>query len=140
MLILDLPGHGKSIQGIAQSGIKKFEEIADSIVYILKENNIKVATFVCLSLGTMVFAGLLKLHPEVIKGAILCGAVAGVSKILSISANIFVKFIQFIPYMTLMKLFSYILLPKESHKLVRDLFIKTASYSSSPSSLLDPKE
>lgn len=126
LLILDLPGHGKSNNGLSKLGIHKFEDVAEYVVKVLDENKIKVATFVCLSLGTLVFAGLLKTHPEVVKGAILCGAVAGISTMLNLCAKVFVKFIKFIPYMTLMKWFSYILLPKNSHKVIRKLFIRSA--------------
>ena len=125
LLILDLPGHGKSTKGIAKQGIKKFEQIADMIIDVLKENEIKIATFVCVSLGTLIFAGILSKYPDMVKGAILCGAVLGMHigwrSILQVCDKIRYCF----PYMFLMNVFSGILLPFKGHQVSRKFFIKS---------------
>ena len=126
LLIIDLPGHGKSKGYLHKSKIKSFSEIGELIVEKMQEEGITKATFLCLSLGSMVFAGLLKNHPEVVEGAVLCGAVAGVSWLITLIVNILIKFIRFIPYMKLMKLCCIVLLPLKSHKLIRRLFTYSA--------------
>ena len=126
LLIIDLPGHGKSKGYLHKNKIKSFSQVGEMIVDKMKEEGVLKATFLCLSLGSMVFAGILKTHPEVVEGAVLCGAVAGVNPIVTLAINIAVRFIRFIPYMTLMKVCSFAILPKKSHKRIRKLFIFSA--------------
>lgn len=126
LLIIDLPGHGKSKAYLHENNFKSFTEIGDIIVDKMKEEGVEKATFLCLSLGSLVFGGILNNHPEVVEGAVLCGAVAGVNKIVDIGIKILVKFIKYVPYMTLMKIASFVLLPKKTHKLTRRLFIFSA--------------
>lgn len=125
LLILDLPGHGNSKKGIAKLGIKKFEEIADMVIDVLKEKKIEIATFVCVSLGTLIFAGILNRYPDMVKGAILCGAVLGMHigwrSLLKLCDKIRFCF----PYMLLMKVFSGILLPLKEHQVSRSFFLKS---------------
>lgn len=125
LLILDLPGHGQSVQGIANSNIKKFEDIADSIVNVLKENKIKVATFICLSLGTLVFAGLFNKYPEVVKGAILCGAVMGLHPFWRGLLKVCDKIRFCLSYKFLMNVLSGIMLPLKAHQKSRKFFLKS---------------
>ena len=125
LCFVDLPGHGESKIGISDKKISKFIEIADIVVKGLKEVGIEKATFLCVSLGTLVFAGILKKYPEVINGAVLCGAVAGVNIFLRCGLKILNKIKVCIPYMFLMTCFSYLLLPRKGHKVSRDFFIKS---------------
>lgn len=125
LLILDLPGHGKSTKGIAHKGIQKFEDIADMVMEVLYENGIKIATFVCVSLGTLIFAGILSKYPDVVKGAILCGAVLGIHIGWRSILNICDKIRYCFPYMFLMRVFSGILLPLKGHQISRRFFLQS---------------
>ena len=125
LLILDLPGHGKSKEGIAHKGIKRFEDLADIVVETLHENHIKKATFVCVSLGTLVFAGILSKYPELVNGAILCGAVMGMNSILKGVLQLCDKIRYCFPYMFLMNVFSGILMPLKGHQKSRKFFLKS---------------
>lgn len=126
LLIIDLPGHGKSKEYLHSKYFHSFTEIGDLIVDKMNEEHVYKATFLCLSLGSLVFAGILKNHSEVIESAILCGAVAGVSKLVEMFIKIVYNFIQFIPYNFLMKVACLTLLPKHSHKVIRRLFERSA--------------
>lgn len=125
LLVVDLPGHGLSKPGIAHKGVKKFEEIADMVVFEMKENDIDKAIFICVSLGTLVFGGILSKYKEVVSGAILCGAITGIN----IFLKMFLKVMNLIkgcfPYMFLMELFSRFLLPFKAHQFSRKLFMKS---------------
>ena len=79
LLLLDLPGHGQSRTGIADLGIRCFEDLADVVAETLERHNIRKACFVCASLGTLVFAAIQNKYPKLVTGGILCGAVAGIS-------------------------------------------------------------
>ena len=126
LLVVDLPGHGKSTMGIAGKHIKKFEDIADMVVETMKEHGILKATFMAVSLGTLVVGGILSKYTEVAKGVILCGAVTGINRFLRILLSIGNKIKRCLPYPVIMKIVSKILLPLENHKLSRRMFIKTS--------------
>lgn len=125
LCIIDLPGHGASKEGISNKKILNFSDVADIIVRDLKAIGITKATFLCVSLGTLVFAGILQKYPEIINGAVLCGAVAGINLFLRVGLKILNKIKLCMPYMFLMTCFSYLLLPRKSHKVSRDFFIKS---------------
>ena len=79
LLLLDLPGHGRSREGVAAMGARQFEDVADVVVNTIRSRGIHKACFICASLGTMVFSAIQSRYPDLVTGAILCGAVAGVS-------------------------------------------------------------
>ncbi len=125
LLVIDLPGHGLSKPGIANKGIRKFEEIADMIVYEMRENGIEKAFFICVSLGTLVLGGILSKYKEVVKGAILCGAIMGINIFLKLLLRALNVIKRIFPYMFIMELFSRFLLPFKAHQFSRKLFMKS---------------
>ena len=125
LLLIDFPGHGQSDSGIAGKGIRRFEEIGDIVVDVLKENHIEKAIFVGVSLGTMVVGGIMSKHTEMVKGAILCGPIMGINAFVKCVLKFFNKIKQCFPYMFLMETFSRFLLPFKSHQFSRKLFMKS---------------
>lgn len=126
LLLIDLPGHGKSKDGIKDKSVLSFSDIGDLVVAKMKEEGIIRATFMCVSLGTLVFAGILRKHSEVVGGAILCGAISGMNKFLEVSLKTLSKIQSFIPYMFIMRVASFVLLPKKGHKFSRNFFIRAS--------------
>lgn len=125
LFFIDLPGHGKSKKGISEEKINKFDKIADIIVKTLKENGINKATFMCVSLGSLIFAGIISKYPEMVDKAVLCGAVSGMNIGFQSILN-FVNRIKFaLPYMTILTLFAYILMPFKEHSKSRQFFINS---------------
>lgn len=125
LLFIDLPGHGKSVEGIANKGIKKFEDIADIIVKTLKENNIEKATFICASMGTLVFGGILKKYPEVVYGAVLSDAIVNVNIFFKFFVKVFNKIKFLFTPKFILTVASKLLLPLKNHKLVRTFYIRS---------------
>ena len=125
LLLLDLPGHGQSDFGLAGRKITRFEEIADIIVNVLNENNIKKATFICVSLGCLVFGGIILKYPEIVDGAILCGAITGINTVYRGILNALYKIRGLFPYMTILTFFAYLLMPLKEHSKSRKFFIKS---------------
>lgn len=124
LLLLDLPGHGRSRSGIAENGIRRFEGVADMVVATLKKYNIQKACFVCASLGTLVFAALQNKYPDLVHGAILCGAVAGVNLALRGMLKVMNRIKHHFPHNFLLNLFAHILLPWHSHAKSRNFFVE----------------
>jgi len=125
LLLVDLPGHGRSRSGIAENGIHRFEGVADMVAETLKKYNIEKACFICVSLGTLVFAALQDKYPELVTGAILCGAVAGVNLALRGLLAVLNRIKHRFPHMFLLRAFAYILLPWKSHAKSRRFFIES---------------
>lgn len=125
LLLLDLPGHGNSRTGIAQMDIHHFEDVADMIVTDLRRRGIEKACFMCASVGTLVFASIQEKYPEVVSGAILCGAVAGVSRALKHTLAVLDRIKRAFPYMLLLRIFAHLLLPLKQHAKSRSFFIES---------------
>jgi len=125
LLLLDLPGHGRSLAGIAERGIHRFEGVADMVAETLKKYNIEKACFVCVSLGTLVFAALQAKYPELVNGAILCGAVAGVNLAWRVLLAVLNQIKYIFPHRFLLWAFAWILLPWKSHAKSRRFFIES---------------
>jgi pimeloyl-ACP methyl ester carboxylesterase len=123
--VIDLPGHGQSTLGLAGKRIRKFEDVADMIVETMKEHGIVKATFMAVSLGTLVVAGILSKYAEMVSSVILCGAVSGINISLKCLLKIANKFKFCMPYTFILKVISKILLPLDSHQLTRKFFLKT---------------
>lgn len=125
LLLLDLPGHGRSPAGIAGRSIRRFEGVADLVAATLKKYNIEKACFICVSLGTLVFAALQDKYPELVTGAILCGAVAGVNLALRGLLAVLNRIKHRFPHQFLLRAFAWILLPWKSHAKSRSFFIES---------------
>ena len=125
LCIIDLPGHGKSTDGICHKHFKKFEKVADIVVETLRKHGIEKATFLCVSLGSLIFAGIFKKYPEMVEKAVLCGAVSGIN-VLSHSLLGLINAIKgMLPYMLILKFFAYILMPFRDHRKSREFFISS---------------
>ncbi len=125
LLLLDLPGHGRSRSGIAERGIRRFEDVADMVAETLKKYNIEKACFVCVSLGTLVYAALQNKYPELVHGAILCGAVAGVNLAWRGLLAVLDRLKHRFPHRFLLWAFAWVLLPRKSHAKSRRFFIES---------------
>ncbi len=128
IILIDLPGHGKSkgIVDVSRNSLKSMYDIGDIVVETLKSEGIYKATFLCLSLGTLVFAGICTKHPEIVNGAILCGAVAGLNIVFDRIVVGMSKVYKILPHKMIMPICAYVLLPKRNQKVARDFFISTS--------------
>ena len=124
LLLLDLPGHGRSQVGIAEHGAHRFEDVADMVVEAIRGHGIEKACFVCASLGTLVFAAIQNKYPKLVTGGILCGAVAGISLGLQNLLVILDRIKHRFSSEFLLQLFAHILLPWRSHAKSRKFFIE----------------
>ena len=123
LCFIDLPGHGRSSAGIRGKHIHKFDKIADIVVATLKQHGIHKATFLCVSLGSLIFAGIFKKHPEMVEKAILCGAISGINMFCHSLLGLVNAIKYMLPYMLILRFFAYILMPFRSHRKSRQFFI-----------------
>lgn len=125
LLLLDLPGHGQSRASVAALGMQRFEDVADLVVHTLIAHGVLKAGFVCASVGTLVFAAIQQKYPAMVTGAVLCGAVAGVSQVMRLALAFLDRTKGIFPYTMLLNMFAHLLLPLASHAKSRKFFIES---------------
>lgn len=130
VLLVDLRGHGKSKE---MSTMKKyykekytFKTVSKDVLEVLKRKNIREAHFVGVSLGTIIIRSIAEIDPDVVKSAVLCGAITR----LDIRSRILVwlghNFKKIVPFIWLYKLFAWVIMPKKNHQESRSMFISDA--------------
>ncbi len=128
VLLLDLRGHGKSVD-LVQSFVNSnysFNNVSRDIIDVLDHNSITSAHFVGISLGTIIIRNIAEIAPEYVSSMVLGGAVTR----FNIRSNTLVylgnTFKHCVPYMWLYRLFAFIMMPKKRHKESRNLFVREA--------------
>jgi len=128
VLLLDLRGHGESKTTLKSAFKQKytFSSLANDILEVLNHLKIEKSHFIGISLGTILIRQLAEMHPARVQSMILGGAILKMnfrSQVLMRLGNMF-KYV--LPYLVLYKFFAFVIMPKESHKQSRLLFINEA--------------
>ncbi len=128
LLLIDLRGHGKSIElpEAIYNEDYTFEGVTQDIIEVLDETKVPKAHFMGVSLGTILARQLAELQPQRVKSLIMAGAVTRLtiqSRVLVFLGNTFKKVI---PYMWLYQLFAFIIMPRKQHSESRNLFVREA--------------
>jgi pimeloyl-ACP methyl ester carboxylesterase len=131
VLLVDLRGHGKSKE---MSTLKKyykekytFKTVSHDVLEAIHREGIKQAHFVGVSLGTIIIRTIAEMEPDVVKSAVMCGAITRMdvrSRILVWLGHTFKKVV---PFMWLYRLFAWIIMPKKNHEESRLMFVREAS-------------
>lgn len=130
VLLVDLRGHGKSKE---MSTMKKyykekytFKTVSKDVLEVLKRKEIQEAHFVGVSLGTIIIRSIAEIDPDVVKSAVMCGAITR----LDVRSRILVwlghNFKKIVPFIWLYKLFAWVIMPKRNHQESRSMFISDA--------------
>lgn len=123
ILALDLPGHGESRHGISQEKAS-LEQVAAAILELLHSHGITQANFICLSLGTMVLCAIRHLEPQMVRCAVLCGAIMKVGWFSQLQLLVGGILKYLLPYRTMMRLFATALMPLPSHRVPREYLVR----------------
>lgn len=125
VLLIDLRGHGKSEQGLWKKG-DSFAEVSREVIEVLNELQISKTHVIGMSLGTIVAQTMADHFPERIKSLILGGAIIRFDIRTKLLLWIGRASKRFVPYMTLYKLFAYIIMPLKKHEESRLVFVNEA--------------
>lgn len=120
LLLIDLPGHGKS----KTDNKITIKQVNESIKEVLDYVGIDKADFVGLSLGTLVGAHFAIKYPSRVKTLIMGGSVIQVEGIYKFLMNMVQKVKRFLPHRLLFHVMARIMLPKKNHKKSRMIFIR----------------
>lgn len=123
VLLIDLPGHGGSIN-VDNIYNRTPHKINKEICKVMNKYNIKKAHFEALSLGTIVLFLFMIEHPKKILSVILTGAITELGVKSKIGLQFFEYIKRFLSKENICKLFSFILLPKKNHKKSRKIFLR----------------
>ena len=120
ILLLDLPGHGKS-ETKEDITVKS---VNDSIKEVMDHLHISKADFVALSLGTLVALHFAIKYPKRVKTIVLGGSILNIEGFYKFLMKLTCAVKRMIPYRLLFNILAKILLPKKNHKLSRKIFIR----------------
>jgi len=125
VLLLDLRGHGKSKMN-SDSKNYSFKMIAEDVLETLKENQIELAHFVGVSMGSIIIKQIYSLSPKTVKSMVFAGAVTELNFKSRLLLRIGRIFNNVLPYMTLYIIFARVMMPRKNHEQSRQLFIREA--------------
>ncbi|WP_224484768.1 alpha/beta fold hydrolase [Robertkochia aurantiaca] len=127
LLLVDLRGHG-STGRIKDAFDKKytFPSIANDILEVLRHLRIESSHFVGISLGTILIRKIACEQPGIVKSMILGGAIMKLNMRSQLLMRVGMICKNVVPYLWLYKLYAFIIMPRESHKESRNLFIREA--------------
>lgn len=128
VLLLDLRGHGRSKTNLKSLFEKRysFESIANDVLEVLDYLQIQKSHFVGMSLGTIIIRQIAEMQPERMSSMVMGGAVMKLNlrgKVLMFIGNLFKNIM---PYLLLYKILAFVIMPKDSHKESRLLFVREA--------------
>lgn len=128
VLLIDLRGHGDSkkltFKDIRQS--YTFPNVAHDVIEVLDFEGIERSHFAGISLGTIIIRQIAEDHPEKVESMIMGGAIMKLNFRSQILMRLGSIFKSVMPYLLIYKLFAFIIMPKETHKSSRNLFIREA--------------
>lgn len=120
LLLLDLPGHGLSNKYKTIT----VDEVNAKIKEVLDKCEIKEASFIGLSLGTLVVANFAVQYPQYIKNIIFGGAAINLHGLYRPLMRLINLFKNCFHHRIFYKMFANIMLPKKNHKISRHIFIR----------------
>jgi pimeloyl-ACP methyl ester carboxylesterase len=128
LLLIDLRGHGKSVNSIKSIWKEEytFPAVTKDIVEVLDHLQIPPAHFMGVSLGTILARQLAEMEPHRVSSLVMAGAITRLnitSRVLVYLGN---AFKSVVPYMWLYSLFAWIIMPRRHHAESRNLFIREA--------------
>lgn len=127
VLLIDLRGHGKSKKPIYEK-LKRyqFDNIGDEVIEVLNHLEIASTHWVGISLGTIIIREITERFPERTRSMIMAGAIMKINFRGQVLMRLGDLLKSVIPYLLMYRLFAYIIMPRNSHKESRYLFINEA--------------
>ncbi len=122
LLLLDLRDHGKSKEMQPEHGKYSFEIISEDIMAVIRKAEIEKAFFLTLSFGSVLLQDLSLRCPGLVEKAVIAGGIFKGSFMIKAFVHLARVFNLFLSYSQMYRLFSYLLMPKESHQLSRRVY------------------
>ena len=128
VLMVDLRGHGRSknnLKSLFESRYT-FQSVSKDVIEVLDHLNIEKSHFVGISLGTIIIRQIAEDYPQRILSMVMGGAVMKMNTRGQFLMKVGNLFKNVIPYLLLYRIFAFAIMPKQSHKESRNLFVNEA--------------
>lgn len=126
LLLLDLRDHGLSKDMKPSFDSYNFEIVCTDILEVVDYLRIEKASFVSLSLGSVILQRIAVKRPELVNKIVMAGGIFRAT----LKMRFFVhggKFFDYIlPYEWIYRIFSWVVLPKKNHQFSREIYRKQA--------------
>jgi pimeloyl-ACP methyl ester carboxylesterase len=124
LLLIDLPGHGKSAKFSHEHSAYTFDSISNLIWEVVDHLNIEKVHVLGVSLGAIIALNIETLYAHRVKSIVLAGAIVYLNPKLKIVAESSLTLAKIIGYRRLYKVAARFMLPRRNHKTSRDIFIR----------------
>lgn len=124
LLIIDLPGHGRSSEMEEQDEEYTFSVISHKVWEVVDYHGIGQVHVLGVSLGAIIALRIEQLYNDRVKSVVLAGAIVQLNRKLRIIANTSLFVAKVIGYRAFYTFAARIALPKANHKNSRDIFVR----------------
>lgn len=124
LLIVDLPGHGNSVVKLDDLSSPTLAGVAKEICLLMDELGICKASFVSISLGSLVMAAVMRECPEKVDKCIVCGAIAQMDPLAAKVMNTGYKLRKFLPHRLHIEAFAFGMMATSSQNKSRKILAR----------------
>lgn len=124
LLVIDLPGHGKSAMKPSQDDVYTFSVISHRIWEVVDYLKIEKVHVLGVSLGAIIALRVEQLYNQRVKSVVLAGAIVQLNRKLRIIASTSLFMAKMMGYRAFYKMAARLALPRKNHKTSRDVFIR----------------
>lgn len=125
LVLIDLPSHGKSEIMLSKME-KSFEAVVNKIIDVLDYLNIKKATFIGCSLGTMIVKYIVLKKQHLVDKYILIGGVGAYKNWFKCAIRLTKYFLYILPCTVCCNIVAKVIIPDEQSEYSRKLFLNCA--------------
>jgi len=122
LMLIDLRDHGNSKDLSPEYETYNFDIITDDLIQTLDHAGIKSASFVSLSLGSIILQSLMLKRPDLIEKCVFAGAVIKGNWKIKLFVHVALMFNRFLTYEQMYQTFSYVLMPRKIHEKARRIY------------------
>lgn len=122
LLLIDLRDHGNSKNLTPEYEAYNFDIITDDIIETIDYVGLKKASFVSLSLGSIIMQSLMLKRPDLIERCVFAGAVIKGNWKIQLFVRAGLLFNRFLSYEQMYKTFSWVVMPKKIHQRARRIY------------------
>lgn len=124
LLVIDLPGHGRSAEKESKDEEYTFSVISHRVWEVVDHLGIEQVHVLGVSLGAIIALRLEQLYNHRVKSVVLAGAIVQLNRKLRVIASTSLFLAKLIGYRAFYKMAARIALPRQNHKTSREVFIR----------------
>lgn len=127
LLIIDLPGHGQSANIKSEDENYTFSVISHRVWEVVDHVGVEKVHVLGVSLGAIIALRIEQLYNDRVSSVVLAGAIVQLNRKLKIVASSSLFLAKLIGYRAFYKVAARIALPRENHKVSRNIFIRESA-------------